>query len=253
MRGDIFDQPKLIPSGCDFRLRLVFADPSFYLWTNENTSDSKLVVRDASLFIRQVQVSQPTVLAHRRIHEKRNMVYDYVRSEMKTYTIPKEVNSFNFHNVYTGVLPDRIVLMLIEQDAFHGNIKKSPYNFVNANLTSISVYVNGLEQKIENFKFGGTGNFVSAYSSFYEGLGVQGLREGGLITYPMYQHGYTMFVFDLTPDKSGHLDHKSITQMGNLRIHGVFGQTLMAPLTAAVYADFSAVMEIDRFMKPVML
>lgn len=252
IQGDIFDQPKLIPAGCDFRLRLVFADSDFYLYTNVDNSETKLSLLDASLFMRQVQVNPSTVIAHNRVLAKRNAVFPMKRSEIKTYSIPRDVNGFNLHNVYTGVLPDLLVIGFVEQDAFHGTIKKNPYHFKDMGLTSLSVYVNGLERKIEDFKFGTTGNWAAAYSAFYEGIGIHRMNEGRMITYDMFGHNYTLFAFDLTPDGSGHTQHTSVKQIGNIRIHGNM-ITLPATMTCVVYAEFSSVMEIDNYRKPVVL
>lgn len=256
LEGDIFDQPKLIPSGFDFRVKFVFAEPAFYFWHNKTTtSETKMTVHDASLFVRQVRVNPSAVIAHNRVlGQKHRALYPMKRSEIKTYTIPHGVTGFNLHNVQTGPLPDLMCVCFIEQDAFHGNIKKNPYHFKDLDLVSLSLYVNGMERKIEDFTFGTNGNWATAYSAFYQGLGVHHPNEGRLITYDMYGHNYTMFVFDLTPDGSGHHNHTSVKQIGNIRIHGSFGATtLTAAITCVVYSEFSAVMELDEFRKPVIL
>lgn len=248
--GDIMDQPRLIPSGTDLRIRLVFAEENFYLWTEKTIGSAKVSVTDATLYLRQVQINPSHVIAHHKVLEKHPFVYPMKRSEIRTWTLPLGVNSFNIHQAISGVLPDRITCCFVESDAFHGNIKKSPYSFVHSSLSSISLVVNGVEKKIDDFTFGADGNHVTAYSSLFEGTNINRDNASNLITYDMFAKGYSMFAWDLTPDKSGHVAHTSVKQLGNIRVHGNFTANTTTPLTCIVYAEYSSVMELDKYRKP---
>jgi hypothetical protein len=250
--GGIFDQHKLLPSGCTLRIKFVFAEPNFYLWTDQNTSESELIVRDATLELRQVQVSQATVLSHKQVHEKKNMIFEFNNEEIKTFTLPTQIADFHIHNCYSGILPDKICVAFCSQTAFHGNIKQNPYHFSNVGLTSLSLYLNGVEKRLDDFSFANNGNYNVPYTHFHQALGTHH-NEGKIITYPMYGNGYTLFYFDLTPDKSGHIDHKSIKQIGNLRIKGTFSAPTTTAVTVIVYSIFPTIMELDKYMKPVLL
>lgn len=250
--GDLMDQPKLIPSGTDIRIRLVFAEENFYLWSDAagGQGSAKVTVSDATLFLRQVQINPSHVIAHHKALEKHPFIYPMKRSEIRTWTLPLGVNSFNIHQAISGVLPDRITCCFVESDGFHGNIKKSPYSFVHSSLSSISLVVNGVEKKIDDFTFGAGGNHITAYSSLYEGTNINRDNASNLVTYDMFAKGYSIFGWDLTPDKSGHVGHTSVKQLGNVRLHGNFTSNTTSPLTCVVYAEYSCVMELDKYRKP---
>lgn len=253
LHGDIFEQPKLIPSGVDLRIRLVFAEENFYLWSEKSPSTTTVKVEDATLFIRQVQINPSVAIAHQRVLEKRNMVFPMKRTEIKTYTLPQNVNGFNIHNAFNGILPDQIIIGFVNSNAFHGELSSSPYAFAHQSLNSVSVVVNGQERKVDDFSFDSDGNHVVPYSTLFDLGGISRIQSSNLISYDSYRHGNALIAFDLTPDKSGHGTHTSIKQMGNIRIHGTFSSNTSSPLVCLVYAQFSCVMELDKYRKPTLV
>ena len=250
LHGDIFDQPKLLPAGTEIRIRLVFADRDFYLWDPDATSSTEVKLKDASLYIRQVQVNPSVVIAHQRVFEKRNAVYPMKRTECKSYSIPQNSKNFNIHNFFTGVLPDKIYVAFITSKSFGGSLDTNPFTFIHKDITGITLVENGVERKIDDFSFDTDGNYNSAYSTLFEGTGIHRLNTGHLITYTMYKNGYCLFCWDLTPDRSGHIAHTSIKKMGNIRLYGQFKTQITEPIICLVYAEFSVAMELDKYRKP---
>ena len=69
--------------------------------------------------------------------------------------------------------------------------------------------------------------------------------EGNELTRDDFGNGYTFFGFDLTPDAcDGSCLH--MVQKGNLRIEIHFAEALTQTVNVIVYAEFEAVLEIDK-------
>ena len=69
--------------------------------------------------------------------------------------------------------------------------------------------------------------------------------EGNELTRDDFGNGYTFFGFDLTPDAcDGGCLH--LVQKGNLRIEIHFAEALAQTVNVIVYAEFEAVLEIDK-------
>ena len=69
-------------------------------------------------------------------------------------------------------------------------------------------------------------------------------NQGNGITREQYGNGYTLFVFDLTPDLCLG-DHKQPMKTGNALIECQFGTPLEAAINFVVLGEFQSLIEID--------
>jgi hypothetical protein len=51
--------------------------------------------------------------------------------------------SGNQPNIFQGTLPIRIVIGMVDADAFNGTYANNPFNFKNYNITTMGLTVNG--------------------------------------------------------------------------------------------------------------
>ena len=91
---------------------------------------------------------------------------------------------------------------MVDADAFNGTYTKNPFNFKNYDITTMGLTVNGenLPGKPLQLKFGADSNYISAFQTLYAGTHKIFENQGNGITREEYANGYTLFVFDLTPD-----------------------------------------------------
>ena len=108
----------------------------------------------------------------------------------------------NQPNKFQGGLPNRIVIGMVDADAFNGTYTKNPFNFKNYDITTMGLTVNGenLPGKPLQLKFGADSNYISAFQTLYAGTHKIFENQGNGITREEYANGYTLFVFDLTPE-----------------------------------------------------
>jgi hypothetical protein len=69
--------------------------------------------------------------------------------------------------------------------------------------------------------------------------------RGNNITRESFRKGFSIWAFNLTPDKEEG-DHVHLIKEGNLRIDMKFADALTATTTVSVYAEFDNVIEIDH-------
>ena len=90
-----------------------------------------------------------------------------------------------------------------------------------------------------------TGQYIRSYVNLFSATGKHAQDEGNELTRDDFGNGYTFFGFDLTPDAcDGSCLHK--VQKGNLRIEIHFAEALTQTVNVIVYAEFEAVLEIDK-------
>jgi hypothetical protein len=61
-----------------------------------------------------------------------------------------------------------------------------------------------------------------------------------------YTNGYTLYVFDLTPDAADS-SNASLLQEGNLSLEIKLSTTLSDPTTIVAYIEYDSIIEIDQY------
>jgi hypothetical protein len=149
-------------------------------------------------------------------------------------------------NIFQGALPIRIVIGMVDADAFNGTYAKNPFNFKNYNITTMGLTVNGesLPGKPLQLRFDGGRDYISAFQTLYAGTHKRLENQGDGIDRDEYASGYTLFVFDLTPDLCFG-DHAQPIRNGNVSIECQFGGALENAINIVVLGKFKSLIEID--------
>ena len=150
-------------------------------------------------------------------------------------------------NVYLGVLPNRVVLCFIDNDAYNGAYNKNPFNAKHNDINVIALYVDGRQVPSKplqpNFA---EGAYVRSYLDLFASKGKAFENDENAVTRADYGNGYTFFGFDLSPDLFPDDGHFNIVRKGNLRLEVHFAAALPQTVNFVVYGEFETVLEIDR-------
>ena len=87
---------------------------------------------------------KPSVqLGHIKASTKGTAKYPLRRIDCKVFSIPQGTMSHTHENVYIGVLPNRVVLCFINNDAYNGSYNKNPFNAKHNDTNVLALYVDG--------------------------------------------------------------------------------------------------------------
>ena len=211
-------------------------------------ADFKVVITEAILYVRKVKVASSIILGHAAALRQTPAKYPIRRVDCKVLSIPGGFSTFTPDNLLLGHIPKRLVLVLVDTEAFNGTYATNPFNFKHHNLTQVGVYVDGeqIPRKPLFLKFDEAGgqNFIAGYQSLFSGTGKLSQDTGNQINRSDYGSGYTAFCFDLSPDHCPG-EHFELIKQGNLRVELHFAQALANTVNLIVYAEFQNVIEID--------
>ena len=141
---DMFHIDKLIPPGIDMSMKFLPNDDKFIFMTTEGaTFAPKLVIKEMNLIIHTKQLSDATELAHRALIREKNMRFPHTRVMMKHVAIPSGSSKICLDNIFTGQLPDLVVMGFVSDTAFAGSYANNPFNFQNIKLKRMEMYANG--------------------------------------------------------------------------------------------------------------
>ena len=248
IHSDIFFQDRLMLNGVNLRIKLNRSKNSFCLMSSAAAPTFKVVITEAILFVRKVKLASSIILGHAVALKHSSAKYPVRRIDCKVLSIPRGFSSFNPANIFLGHIPKRIVLVLVDTQAYNGTYSKNPFNFKHHNLTRVGVYEDGEQIPRKplflNFDEAGDQNVIAGYQSLFSGTGKLSQDAGNQISRSDYGSGYTAFCFDLSLDHcSG--DHFELIKQGNLRAELHFKEPLANTVNLIVYAEFQNVIEVD--------
>lgn len=129
--------------------------------------------------------------------------YSYRRSELKLSSLNKKFLIPSFRSVFISAgryemqtnlfadqVPTRIVIGLVESEAFNGDAGKSPFIFKHYNVSQIHVMTGG--QTVPNVLYTldyANGQFMRAYHDSQEGMGVANSMESNGISPHHFKNG----------------------------------------------------------------
>ena len=115
---DVFNQERLIPPNIDLHIKFISSPHDFLCKSaapaaNAQQENYKMVIQSANLIIRTKKLTSTANKALMDLLLTQNMVHHLSRVQMKHLSIPANQTSINYDNVFTGALPDLVVVRLV--------------------------------------------------------------------------------------------------------------------------------------------
>jgi hypothetical protein len=246
---DLFSQPKYLLPLVPIRIRLYTSSPEFSLMCTNSAAKLKVEIQEASLWIRRVQVSPQVELAHARtLAMGHNARYPVRRGIVEQVSIGVGQRTITKDQFFGGKVPVRMVMVMMGNEAVHGSLTHSPWNFQHFDLQTLELSLNnepvsGTPMALDFTK----GLYMRAYNAMFHFLH-RDYQDSGLdIGYNDFCKGYTILCFDLTADGCGNCtDHLEVQRDGNLSIKLSFAKALTSTVNLYLYGEFESTLEITK-------
>ena len=182
--------------------RFTQASHGFTLMSDDPAlSTFKLIIQDIHLTARRIKLREDVI--PKILNSNLPQQYLTPRTEMKNYLISKDVRQWSTKIYSNGEsCPYQVIVGMVWETSYNGFHKGNPYNFFQYNLAKINLKLNGKQYPYEslNPEFGK--NLISReYFHLFSNSGKDGSSKGIMISPEHFLNGYSLFPFDLTPDK----------------------------------------------------
>ena len=245
---DIMMQDRYLLPQTEVRLELHRnADPILLLCYKANPSAYKLEVREMRLFVQKVEVLESVHLALESTVGQYAAKYPLRRVVVTSLHVTPQRRLTPTNNIFQGQIPRRLVVACCDNDAYHGLISKSPFNFKHYGIQSIKVVAGG--QTFPSFPLRldfDNHHYVQAYVQLFEALGIANDNRGNAIERADFEKSHCIFGFDLTSDADDG-SHWELVKEGNTSLEIQFGPNLPAQgVQVIIYAEFDNLLTLDR-------
>lgn len=244
----LFFQEKALPTQVTMSVLLKKGNEKFFLM--HETGEFELKIVEAVLMVQKVHTVPSIQKAYLSCLEEGHSIPYFLKSAYVNFmTIEQGSSQFMRDNLFLGKLPRRVILGLVETEAYQGKENRNPFNFQHFGLTDICLYKDGIPFPRPPIKLDiEEGVCAEAYHHFMTSLSAAYTRFiPAAMTMSQYSKGYTLFSFDMSPDQLGSTHPGSLHNTNsNVRLEMKFKNPLKKNVTLLVYSEEECLMEIHK-------
>ena len=244
---DFFNQDRYLLSQTDLRLKFIPSKPEFVLNAYGAHKDFKIKFTEAILYVNRAEVNPSVINGHAAGLKRQNAIYPLTHNELITFTIPKGQQSYTKDRLFPDQAPKCLMIAMVDNEAFNGNIGKNPFFFHHFKLNKIALYRDGtsipgrpLTPDFENEKY------IRSYLQTMRTMNFYNSDDTNGLTPKMFGNGYTIYAYDLTPEKDITATHNQGIVSKNLRLELFFKDSLPNTVNVLLFASFNSAIEITQ-------
>lgn len=252
---DLADQERFILNGMDMTITLTRNKDDFFMLAPKSNLTAapvaaKLKINDCKLYIRKHVLFPSISLSHQKLLEMNNLAqYPTIDSQITTFTIPKGNQTFSEDNIYHGAIPSRIIIGIVDNGAFVGDLLKNPFAFNHHKVSSINLMVNNISVPSRTIDTDFTKSlFQKSYQLLNNCVSKMNGNRGLPFEKNSYGKGNTFFGFDIFPldlvESTLHLERQ-----GSTKLEIGFSTALADAVTLILYSESQRVITIDKDRK----
>ena len=244
---DFFKQNRYLISQTDMRLKLIPSKPEFVLNAHGATSDFKIQFTKVVLFVARAEPNPSVINGHALGLKRQNAIYPINHNQLITFTIPTGQQSATKDRLFPDLAPKSLLIAMVENDAFNGNIKKNPFHFEHFSLNKIALYRDGVSIPGRPFQPDfANGFYMQSYLHTMRTLNFYNTDDTNGLTPTMFGNGYTIYAYDLTPEKDVTAEYNQGIVSKNLRLELFFKTALPSTINVLLYATYNSAVEITQ-------
>ena len=243
---DFFRQPNYLISQINMNLKFIRAKPEFALMAF-GAAKYKIDITSAVLYVRKCLLNPSVINNHNDGLRKENAKYPLNHCELTTFTIPTGTQSHIRDRLFPIQMPKALYIALVDNEAYNGDYKKNPFYFQTFELSKLALYADGNYVVHKPFTPDWDNDmYVREYCATMASLGMQNTDDSNGISYQQYGHGYTFFMYDLTPDSNLKGGNTYVIKPGNLRLELAFKAATTKTINVLLYAVYDSNIEVTE-------
>uniref|UniRef100_A0A915K0P5 Uncharacterized protein n=1 Tax=Romanomermis culicivorax TaxID=13658 RepID=A0A915K0P5_ROMCU len=248
---DLFMQERFLINQCELRIELYRNSDEFCLIQADNCPNLKykLEIKQLSLFMKKVEVSDSISMAIESMLQTTSVKYPLRRTQITTLHVTENRRSTPLNSLFSGVLPRRLVIGMVAAHAARGTYTSNPFMFHDFGIAEIKVVSGTNVVPSSPYKLDFEKNQLTrAFIQMFEGLDIAGDDKGNMISFDRFaKGGCTFFVFELGADGTVDSSTWELVRDGTTTLEMHFGKDLPGGgIECIIYAEFDSLLMIDH-------
>ena len=172
--------------------------------------------------------------------------YPHRLGYVKTMSMNAGERTYKFQNVFNGMIPSKLVVGFVEEEAYSGHSSKNPLKFSNLDCEYAVAMVGSEALPAKGYELDfGSGDYADAVDNLHYIFSPDGLPVNIGVSREQFKEGVCLLSFDLDPSTPGDLSTWGIPKVGNLDLTFRFKTSLKVPQELIIYGIFPATVELD--------
>ena len=248
---DMLSQCKFLPGHCELKFIFERSSKDFYMM---QAADGTFFINitKAEMRVRQVVIRDEVVETHNKmLMDPKFGPFNYAitRTRVTKHTLDGGSLNYSWTQPDTTQVPSRIVLGLVKETSASGTKTENPFSFRHYDVSHVEVKFN--DQKFELETHFADGMTQRAYNQLFKDTGIQACGIDCDLTIDEFEKGYTLFAFDLTPDRTPEDNRINLLRQGKLTISLRFRNALPHSVTTIICSFFDNNIQLNSDRLPV--
>jgi len=218
-------------------IEFIANSPDTYLLSAFDEANFKFVMSDCKLYVPIIKVRPDIDLANAETLKRQPALYPYIRSVLKTYTVPAGNHSFEKEDLFQWRVPLQTIICMVSSNDYSPGYKNNPFNIKTFGVNNICLNVDDARHSL-TMKFGSASQNVQPY------MALMNMFPFLELSIDEFTSDVPLFVFDTR--SSSDENTLPMVRKGFTRLEMKFDEALTENINVFVLSTFGSVMEITE-------
>lgn len=248
---DLANQEQYLLNNTDILFTIYKADDNFLVQSLKagDTNTYRFKVEKIKLYVKTIDVQPSVNMAILSVLDKTSAKYAVRKTEMRSCYISPGRTEIS-HNIFTNVVPRRLIIGLVNNKAYKGDKTLNPFKFEHFDLRDICVEASGQTYPTVRYDLRFKDSFnqsaIRPFVELHESLNLTRKNVTCGITFKKFKNGWTFFIIPMTAtlDDNGGFE---LVRNGTTTIKLTFNSPIPDPGVALIaLGEFDQIISIDE-------
>ena len=205
-------------------------------------------IEEAVFEVRKVKVATSEQLHLEKVLMTSGAKYPLAHVVTRHFTLAAGASTANVDALFTGQIPTKVIIGLVNNEAFVGSWNKSPFNSAHMDLNQACLVVDRRPLPAQPWQPDFTqGLYAETYHALLKSAGMYPSDWSNGLSAAQFVGGTMLLSWDLTPDESDGTAYLSPRPLGTVKASLRFAKPLPAKTTLLAYAQYDKLVIVDAY------
>ena len=248
LHSDMLLQERLLPYNVNVWLVLSRSRPAFHLMDFNGKSSYHVRIEEVILEVYKVKVAASEQLRLEKVPTTSGPKYPLAHVVTRHFTLAAGASTADVDALFTVQIPTKVIIGLVNNEAFVGSWTKSPFNFTQRDLKQACLVVDGWPLPAQPWQPDFMqGLYAETYHAVLKSVGMYPSDWSNGLSATQFLGCTMLLSWDLTPDDSDGMAYLSPRRLGTVKASLRFAKPLPMMTTLLAYTQYDNLVVVDAY------